>query len=247
MELCFYGGPRASLTNTSGCCSTTFQSLQLSPYSQQQSSPWVCPLNPEFRHQAPTHTSSCTSQAGGTRCWHGLSAQIFLCSARHKELLCSPLILWYFFSVLPDLHTSEGAFQAVNFSSFSAPFQGHRSHPASTFIFFLLSHQVTERPFLSFQVCEVFCWYSVHVLWEFFFLKMYLWCIYGRRWVSCPAILPSWLDPLYGLFLKIKSTFQRQRFSFHLQPRWTNRDWITLSPSVWGIFLSQSPTREGRG
>lgn len=39
VELCFCGGPRASLTNTSGCCSTTLQSLQLSPHSQQQSSP----------------------------------------------------------------------------------------------------------------------------------------------------------------------------------------------------------------
>ena len=39
-------------------------------------------------------------------------------------------------AVLHDLHTSEGAFQAVNFSSFLAPSQGHRSHPNSFLFFF---------------------------------------------------------------------------------------------------------------
>lgn len=53
-------------------------------------------------------------------------------------------------------------------------------------------------------------------------------------------------SPLQAGILKIKPSFKRQRFSFHLQPRWTNRDWIILSPSVWrGIFLS-SPLQKRR-
>ena len=38
--------------------------LRLSLHSQHPSSPWVCPLNPEFQHPASPRTSRCVSQAG---------------------------------------------------------------------------------------------------------------------------------------------------------------------------------------
>ena len=58
---------QASSSTTPVCGCATLQPLRLSPLSQHQSSPRVCPLHPEFQHPAPTGTSGCTSQTGGRR------------------------------------------------------------------------------------------------------------------------------------------------------------------------------------
>lgn len=147
--------------------------------------------------------------AGGTRCWHSLSAQVFLCSAHHKELLCSPLILWFFFSVLPDLPTSEEAFQGVNFSSFSAPSQGHRSHSASTFIFFPIvpPSYIETFPVLSgmWGLLLIFCTCSVRIFEDV--SLMYLWEeVSFLSWSCYSAILVG--SPLQAVF-KNQTLFQK--------------------------------------
>ena len=145
--------------NTPGYGAPHSSPFRLSWHSQYQSSPRVC-LSSKSCVRAPspclhqhTHVSAWSTQDGGMdrpcRCLFALPATNWLLhsEAPFMSQPISPLV-----RALPRLQ---------HFSP-SAPSQGCRSRPASTFassffFFFLLSYLVTWRSFLSFQVFEVFC------------------------------------------------------------------------------------------
>lgn len=144
MELHFCGGSGLLWHTPLVAAVTTLQSLQLSPYSRQQSSPRVCPLNPEFRHQAPIHAGRCTSgwrnQVLARPLCAGLS--LFCPSQRAVVLSSDPVILlfcpawsspqwggfpgcklFFFFSSLPGAQVSS----CIHFHFFSyCPTKLHR-------------------------------------------------------------------------------------------------------------------------
>lgn len=174
-----------------------------------------------------------------TRCWHGLSAQVFLCSACHKRvvvLFWSQILL--FCPGLISFPPVRRLSWCKLFFLFQLPPQGHRVSSCIHFHFFSYcptTSYIETFPVLSgmWGLLLIFCTCSVRIFEDV--LLMYLWEeVSFQSWSCYSAILVGFL---FRLFLKIKP-LSKHRFSFHLQPRWTNRDWIILSPSVWGIFLS---------
>ena len=126
---------------------------RLSLHSQQQSSPWSFPLNPEFQ---PACASGCGSQAGeckvvvqATSAWFSLFCLLqtggcALLGASEALFLSRRLIF------LP----ARGLPECRDLSSFSASSQGADPTPLHVF-FFVLSYPVTRRSFLSFHRFEV--------------------------------------------------------------------------------------------
>ena len=153
-----------SSTKIPGCRVHHSHPLGLSPYSQQQSSPWVCSPNPTFMHPAPVHTNRYMSRAGTCRAvsWTICVCLIQLCLPKTScwVLLQRPLNILFCLNWSP--HHWEGFPRCGNLSSPSAPhLQGCRFHPAFSpllfFFFFLSSYLVKLESFLSIQVSEVLC------------------------------------------------------------------------------------------
>ena len=173
--------------------------------------------------------------------WHGLSrGRPLFCLSQST---CSPLILRYFFSAWSS--HQWGGFPGCKLFFFSSSLPGARVSPRFHFRFFPIvpPSYIETFPALAgmWGLLLVFCTCSVRtVLFEDVSL-MYLWEKLSS--LSCySAILLG--SPPWAVF-KNQIYFKRQRFNFHLQPRWSNRDWIILS--LRHLPVSVLYKREGRG
>ena len=130
VELCSCGRPRASLTSTSGWCSTTLQSLQLSAQSQQlpESVPWtLSPVTKPLPMPADAHLRLETRLVARTLC---RGPPLFHLS----QSMCSPLILWYFFSAWSS--HQWGGFPGCKLFFFASSLPGARVSSHFHFRFF---------------------------------------------------------------------------------------------------------------
>ena len=112
--------------------------------SQSQSSPWDWPLKPGLKHPAPANRDRRVSQAGDCR------TAVLTCAGYSLFCLpqtsCCALLLGSEASALSSLVWSPHTCSAVGtFPPSQLPSLGHRLHPDSFFLFFLLSYLVMWR------------------------------------------------------------------------------------------------------
>ena len=174
---------------------TTLQSLQ-AICAQPESSPWVCPLKPEFQHPATAHTSRRVSSAG--KC--SKVAQTICAGLSLFCLLQAGCCTLLWVSEAPYL--SRLTFQLVKgVPSVREPFPFYSSLPGTqvlsrflfVFPFVLAGHVVILLAALV--VWDLLAAFSVYSAIFMFHMWMHFWCICGKRWAPCPSIPPSWSPP----------------------------------------------------
>ena len=138
MVLCFYGGPGLRPWTLLAVAVPRFSSFRLSLCHQPQSSPPVCPVNPQFQPLL-TPANVCL-RLGRQGQWHDQLPT--LCSACHKPItaLSSEPLKPLFY---PDWSPCQwrGFRGSRDISAFSVPSQGHRFYLTSSF-FPLFSYPV---------------------------------------------------------------------------------------------------------
>lgn len=161
---------------------------QFSPFklflcSQCQSSIQVYPRSSSFSIQPRCAPAEVYLRLASTLRWPELYMLVSPCSACHRPVVAlsfGPLKLFLCPSWSP--HQCGDLAQCKNLSSPSAPSQGCKSHPASSFLPFSFILSSYTEVFLVPFVFEVFCSCSTGILWGLLHLKMYPWCICGKRW-----------------------------------------------------------------
>lgn len=73
------------------------------------------------------------------------------------------------------------------------------------FSFFLFCTWFHVALFYNFG-CTGVWQFPVGFQWKVFYIQMYFWCLCGRRWVTWPAILPSWCSPQNVIYIFKKCT-----------------------------------------